>query len=44
MNKKSYYESPSIEIIELPKFSVLTVSGGEDMKPDGEYGPDGWIE
>lgn len=44
MKQKKYYELPSIEIIELSKVSVLTVSGGEDMKPDGEYGPDGWIE
>lgn len=45
MKQKKYYDELSIEILLFGSMDVLTFSGGNDMKPEGDYDDNGgWSE
>ena len=45
MKQKQYYGEISIEILLFGSMDVLTFSGGNDMKPEGDYDDEmDWME
>ncbi|MBQ7912144.1 MAG: hypothetical protein IJ308_00155 [Clostridia bacterium] len=45
MEERKYYEKFSIDVIVFERMDVLTVSGGENMQPSGDYDDgSGWNE
>ena len=45
MKQKNYYDDLFIEILHFERMDVLTVSGGNNMNPEGDYDDgNGWNE